>query len=62
MKVECLCSIMKSFKVVGVASINKAIFDTRCKPLMILGIECSVVKTSEYCIFIEFNIVFGDVM
>ena len=61
-KVKCLCSIMKSFKVVGVASVNKAIFDTRCEPLIIFGLESLVVKTGEHCIFIEFNIVFGNVM
>ena len=61
-KIESLCSIAESLEVVGVASVDQAIFDTGCKPLIIFGVESTVVKTSEYCIFIEFDVVFGDVM
>ena len=61
-KIESLCSIAESFEVVGVASIDQAIFDMGCEPLIIFGVESMVVKTGEYHIFIEFDVVFGNVM
>ena len=62
MKIESLCSIAESLEIVGAASVEHAIFDTGCKPLIIFGIKSTVVKTGEYCIFVEFDVVFGDVM
>lgn len=44
------------------ASIDKAVLDSRSEPLIILGVESSVVETSEYRIFVEFDVVSGDMM
>ena len=61
-KIESLCSIAKSFEIVGAASVDHAVFDTGCEPLIILGVKSTVVKAGEYRIFVEFDVVFGDVM
>ena len=53
---------MESLEIVGAASVDHAVFDTGCKPLIIFGIKSTVIKTGEYRIFVEFNVVFGDVM
>ena len=52
-KIESLCSIAESLEIVGAASVDHAVFDMGCEPLIIFGVKSTVVKTGEYRIFVD---------
>jgi len=61
-QVEFLGSFSKAHKGRWMTTVNQAILDSRGKPLIVAGIQCMLVKTSDCGILIEIYIILVQMM